>query len=246
MLSPCRSGVSTSCSGQTILTCALPVQRSDPTTHQFRARGGMRKVSDAERIRRFMRAFGAEAVSDARTYFTGGATAVLLGWRDSTIAIDLRIFPESDRLFRALPSLKETLEINVELASPASFLFRNFPAREDRSLFIAREGRFPFFITIFTPRSWPRSSPVTNRISRTCASSFEESGSNRGRLSVISRLSNHNSTAIRPSIRRHSEGELSRFSPQAEQPTARTLRPKRIMPACSFRFSTPSGRHLSG
>ena len=70
-------------------------KHSDPTTHQFRARGGMRKVSDADRIRRFMRAFGAEAVSDARTYFTGGATAVLLGWRDSTIAIDLRIFPRA-------------------------------------------------------------------------------------------------------------------------------------------------------
>ena len=169
MLSPCRSGVSTSCSGQTILTCALPVQRSDPTTHQFRARGGMRKVSDAERIRRFMRAFRVEAVSDARTYFTGGATAVLLGWRDSTIAIDLRIFPESDPLFRALPSLKETLEINVELASPATFI-PELPGWEDRSLFIAREGDFPFSITIFTPRPSPRSSAVTNRISRTCAS----------------------------------------------------------------------------
>jgi hypothetical protein len=73
----------------------------------------MRKVSDAQRIWRFMRAFGADAVSDARIYFTGGATAVLLGWRDSTIDVDLRILPESDRLFRALPNLKETLEINV-------------------------------------------------------------------------------------------------------------------------------------
>jgi hypothetical protein len=104
----------------------------------------MRKVSDADRITRFMRAFGAEAVSDGRTYFTGGATAVLLGWRDSTIAIDLRIFPESDRLFRALPSLKETLEINVELASPADFI-PELPGWEDRSLFIAREGRLSFF-----------------------------------------------------------------------------------------------------
>jgi hypothetical protein len=104
----------------------------------------MRKVSDAQRIRRFMRAFGAEAVSDARVYFTGGATAVLLGWRDSTIDIDLRIFPESDQLFRALPNLKETLEINVELACPADFI-PELPGWEDRSLFIAREGRLSFF-----------------------------------------------------------------------------------------------------
>jgi Nucleotidyltransferase of unknown function (DUF6036) len=104
----------------------------------------MRKISDGQQIRRFMRAFGAEAASDARIYFTGGATAVLLGWRESTIDIDLRIFPESDRLFRALPNLKESLEINIELACPADFI-PELPGWEGRSLFIAREGKLSFF-----------------------------------------------------------------------------------------------------
>lgn len=46
----------------------------------------MRQVADADRIHRFMRALGAEADQEARIYFTGGATAVLFGWRESTIA----------------------------------------------------------------------------------------------------------------------------------------------------------------
>lgn len=47
----------------------------------------MREIADAERIRRFMRVFGAAAPVPTRVYFTGGATAVLLGWRASTIDV---------------------------------------------------------------------------------------------------------------------------------------------------------------
>lgn len=103
----------------------------------------MRALADAERIRRFMRALGAEAEVPARVYFTGGATAVLLGWRPSTIDVDLKIAPEHDRLFRAIPRLKEALQLNVELASPADFI----PVRagwEGRSPFITQEGRLAF------------------------------------------------------------------------------------------------------
>jgi hypothetical protein len=41
----------------------------------------MRSLVDAERIHRFMRALGREADHPARVYLTGGATAVLSGWR---------------------------------------------------------------------------------------------------------------------------------------------------------------------
>jgi hypothetical protein len=103
----------------------------------------MREPADLNRIRRFMRALGDEARSDARVYFTGGATAVLEGWRPSTIDVDVKIVPESDELFRAVPALKERLQLNVELASPADFI----PVRADweaRSPFVAREGRISF------------------------------------------------------------------------------------------------------
>lgn len=103
----------------------------------------MRALVDADRLRQFMREFGAAATHPARVYLTGGGTAVLHGWRDSTIDIDLRIVPEQDALFRAIPRLKEKLQVNVELASPDQFI----PVRagwEDRSPFIAREGRVSF------------------------------------------------------------------------------------------------------
>ena len=91
-----------------------------------------------------MRALGAAAGSPARIYFTGGATAVLLGWRPATIDVDLRIFPESDALLRAIPALKDSLEINVELASPADFI-PELPGWETRSIFISQEGKVSFY-----------------------------------------------------------------------------------------------------
>lgn len=104
----------------------------------------MRQISNADRIRELMRALGAEADQTARLYFTGGATAVLLGWRATTIDVDLRIFPESDRLLRALPSLKEKLQMNIELACPADFI-PELPGWEDRSLYVTTEGRIAFY-----------------------------------------------------------------------------------------------------
>ena len=103
----------------------------------------MREAADLIRIQRFMRAIGDEALGETRVYFTGGATAVLYGWRASTVDVDIKLVPERDELFRAIPTLKEQLRLNVELASPADFI----PVRSDwegRSPFIAREGRVSF------------------------------------------------------------------------------------------------------
>jgi len=91
-----------------------------------------------------MRAIAAAAAEPGRIYLTGGATAVLRGWRASTVDIDLRIVPESDRILRSIPDLKEALHVNVELASPADFL-PELPGWQERSVFIAREGRLDFF-----------------------------------------------------------------------------------------------------
>jgi hypothetical protein len=103
----------------------------------------MREVSDADRIRRFMRALGRACEDPTRVYFTGGATAVLLGWRRSTIDVDLKIVPERDAIFRAIPLLKDSLQINVELAAPSDFIPVR-PGWEDRSPFIEAEGRIAF------------------------------------------------------------------------------------------------------
>jgi hypothetical protein len=52
--------------------------------------------------------------------------------------------PESDRVLRALPRIKDTLRVNIELVSPADFI--PVPRGwEDRSPFVAREGKLSFY-----------------------------------------------------------------------------------------------------
>lgn len=104
----------------------------------------MRERVDAGRIREFMRRLGAVARQDTRIYLTGGATAVLLGWRKSTADVDIKIVPESDEVFRAIPELKELLHVNVELASPDMFV-PPMPGWEGRSRFECTEGRAHFY-----------------------------------------------------------------------------------------------------
>lgn len=104
----------------------------------------MRGLADAERLRRFLRELAREADADASVYLTGGATAVLLGWRESTVDADILIVPERDSLYRALPRLKEQLQLNVEIASPAHFI-PELPQWRERSLLIERVGRVSFY-----------------------------------------------------------------------------------------------------
>ena len=104
----------------------------------------MRGLTDRQSIERMMQALGRAASADARVYFTGGVSAVLIGWRASTIDIDLQLVPDRDELLRAIASLKDELQINVELAAPSHFI-PELPGWEARSVFIVREGRVSFF-----------------------------------------------------------------------------------------------------
>jgi hypothetical protein len=104
----------------------------------------VRALADRGRIQRFLRALGAEAEDETAAYLAGGATAVLLGWRESTIDVDLTLVPESDHLLRAISRLKNDLRVNVELVSPADFV----PVPEgweDRRVFVLREGRLSVY-----------------------------------------------------------------------------------------------------
>lgn len=91
-----------------------------------------------------MRALAEKAAGECRVYFTGGATAVLEGWREQTIDADILIVPDSDPLLRALPEIKESLRLNVELACPAHFI-PELPGWEDRSRFLERHGKVSFY-----------------------------------------------------------------------------------------------------
>lgn len=103
----------------------------------------MRRSVDAARLRRFVAEAARVAAPGTRVYVTGGATAVLEGWRPSTIDVDVRIEPDSDALLREIPRIKEELQINVELASPSDFI-PELPDWKARSLEFAREGDVRF------------------------------------------------------------------------------------------------------
>jgi hypothetical protein len=99
----------------------------------------VRLATDANRLRDFLRHLGRASREPATCYLVGGATAVLEGWRPTTIDIDLFLEPEREELLRALPALKERLKINIELASPLDFL-PELPGWRDRSPFVGQEG----------------------------------------------------------------------------------------------------------
>ncbi len=103
----------------------------------------MRELTDAERLGHLMRALGAEARIETRAYLTGGSSAVLIGWRGTTVDVDLKFEPDDDRVLRAIPELKERLKINIELASPGDFI-PELPGWRERSVFIVREGTIDF------------------------------------------------------------------------------------------------------
>ena len=77
-------------------------------------------------------------------FLTGGATALLLGWRIATLDIDLLMEPEPRGAFEAIARLKDDLDLNVEIVSPADFIPR-LPGWRERSLFIESVGDVQFF-----------------------------------------------------------------------------------------------------
>src|SRR5881396_1243512 len=104
----------------------------------------MREPITTDSLQAFMKGLAAAARSASRVYLVGGASSVLLGWRNSTIDIDLKIIPESDEILRSLPRLKEQLHLNIELASPDDFI-PELPGWQERSRFIQQEGRLSFY-----------------------------------------------------------------------------------------------------
>lgn len=104
----------------------------------------MRAPADRSKIQRFMEQFGKLLKAEGRIYLTGGATALLHGWRTSTIDVDIKADPEPPRYFETIAEIKESLDLNVELASPDQFI-PELPGWESRSLFIERYGKVDFY-----------------------------------------------------------------------------------------------------
>ena len=90
-----------------------------------------------------MRRLGRAAGSSGRIYLVGGSSAVLVGWRETTVDIDLKLDPEPAGVFEAIARAKEALNINVELAAPDEFI-PPLPGWRERSPLIQRHGRVDF------------------------------------------------------------------------------------------------------
>lgn len=104
----------------------------------------MRGETNKAKLECFMEALGKRVGSAGRVYFTGGGTAVLEGWRDTTIDIDLKAMPEPRGFFEAIAELKDLIDLNIELAAPDEFI-PELSGWHERSLFIARHGQIDFF-----------------------------------------------------------------------------------------------------
>jgi len=104
----------------------------------------MRAETNRAKIDAFMSALAQRVTGPGRIYFTGGGTAVLHGWRDTTIDLDLKAEPEPPGFFEAIAALKEEIGLNIELASPDDFL-PPLPGWKDRSTHIARHGKLDFY-----------------------------------------------------------------------------------------------------
>ncbi len=77
-----------------------------------------------------------------RVYLTGGGTAVWMGWRESSIDVDLST--DDEAVFRHIQSIKDRLNVNIEFARPDDFV----PALErsdDRHILIQTAGSISFF-----------------------------------------------------------------------------------------------------
>ena len=103
-----------------------------------------REATTAEKVRQLLRRLGEEARRPGRIYLVGGASAVLIGWRETTVDVDLKLAPEPPGVFEAIARAKEALNINVELAAPDDFI-PPLPGWQARSPHLGQHGRVSFF-----------------------------------------------------------------------------------------------------
>jgi hypothetical protein len=100
----------------------------------------VREAVDLSRLQVFLKKLSLSAREPVRLYLTGGASQLVRGLRESTIDVDLTFEPESDDVLRSMVALKERLNLNVELVSPAHFV-PALPGWRERCQFIEQVGR---------------------------------------------------------------------------------------------------------
>lgn len=104
----------------------------------------MRDKLTRESLRALMHELSRSAGKDGdyRVYLVGGATAVLEGWRASSVDADLHA--SRDDIFRDVQAIKERLHLNIELFRPEHFV-PPLDGSADRHAFIETMGRVSFY-----------------------------------------------------------------------------------------------------
>jgi hypothetical protein len=100
----------------------------------------VRDAVDLSRLQVFLKELAHAAREPVRLYLTGGASQLVRGLRESTVDVDLTFEPENDDVLRSMVALKERLNLNVELVSPAHFV-PALPGWRERCQFIDQVGR---------------------------------------------------------------------------------------------------------
>lgn len=99
----------------------------------------MRNPTDPAKLLRLLQELGRRSRGPGRIYLVGGASALLVGWREQTVDVDLKLDPEPAGIFEAIAKLKNELEVNIELAAPDQFL-PEIPGWQERSPLVGRFG----------------------------------------------------------------------------------------------------------
>jgi len=150
-------------------------------------------------------------------YLTGGATALIEGWRTSTVDVDLALVPDQDDLLRAIPRLKDELRINVELAVPSDFV-PELPGWEERSRFVVQEGLLAVYEYDFYAQALSKIERGHSRDLEDVAAMLARGLVTRERLEVLF-------TAIEPALYRYPSIDARAFR-RAVEAVTRAARPE--------------------
>jgi hypothetical protein len=104
----------------------------------------MRRRLTRERLQDLMReiARSSPGRQSYRVFLVGGGTAVLAGWRASTIDADL--YSDREEVFRDIQGIKERLQLNVEFVRPEDFV-PSLAGSEDRHVFVVTLGNVSYY-----------------------------------------------------------------------------------------------------
>ncbi|NJR43039.1 MAG: hypothetical protein HC767_10650 [Akkermansiaceae bacterium] len=130
----------------------------------------MRQLVDKARLEKFLEAFGNALGKGGKIYLTGGGSAVLHEWRESTIDIDIKAMPEPSHFLKASPNSKTHSTLTLKSPHPI-FSFPNFPDGNP-GVCSSHDMEIPIFtIMIFTLkllRNSKETTSVTSRMLNAC------------------------------------------------------------------------------